>query len=230
MKLIVKISLIIFLVSIKSFGDDIKKPMEVYVIQDGKETKVSSSITIKKKEFSLKFVLYNKPYIKVNISDKDYIHNAALNKIDQAYLFPFFTGCSFAENNLNKDKNLILSNDSNHCWYYEKKTDNRFDSVKIEGNKFICLRTVKGIYNRAANESVNISKTKNNELYFTVIEYNNNNTVNKTINFNEILNDAGSEYYSFVKWGLDNELIDSSTYEDEFFEEIGRLFFIIKFR
>ena len=119
MKLIIRTVVIIFLAGIQSFSDDISKPMEVYIIQDGKEEKVSSSITIKKKEFSLKFVLYNNPYIKVNISDKNYIYNAALNNIDQAYLFPFFTGCSFAENNLNKDKDFILSNDANHYWYSE---------------------------------------------------------------------------------------------------------------
>ena len=229
MKLLINTIVIIFLVSIQSFSDDIRKPMEVYIIQDGKETKVSSSITIKKKEFSFKFVLYNKPYIKVNISDNDYIYNAALNKIDQAYLFPFFTGCSFAENNLNKDKYLILSNDANHYWYYEDKTDNRFDSVKVEGNKFICIRTVKSIYNKEADESVNISKIKNKELYFTILEYN-DKAVNKTINFSEILDDAGSKHYSFVKWSLDNNLIDSSIYEDEFSEETGRACFIIKFK
>ena len=229
MKLIVKISLIIFLISIQSFGDDIKKTMEVYVIQDGKEIKASSIITIKKKEFSLKFVLYNQPYLKANISDKDYIYNAALNNIDQSYLFPFFTGYSFAENNLNKDKDFILSNDGNHYWYYENKADSRFDSVKVEEDKIICIRTIKSIYDRETKKSVNISKIKNSELYFTILEYN-NNAVNKTINFNKILNDSESKYYGFVKWAFDNDLIDSSVYEEEFFEDVGRICFIIKFK
>ncbi|MCL2155947.1 MAG: hypothetical protein FWH53_09810 [Leptospirales bacterium] len=236
MKLIINTIIIISLVSVPGFSDNIKKPMEVYIIQDGKEMKVSSSrdkaslvSNISKKEFSLKFVLYNKPYIKVNVSDNSYIYNAALNNIDQVYLFPFFTGCSFAENNLNKDKDCILSNDANHFWYYENKTDSRFDSVKIEGDKYICIRTIKNIYNRETKEAVNISKIKNKELYFTILEYN-NREFNKTINWGDILNDPASKHYSFIKWGLDNDLIDSSTYEEDFFEELGRVCFIVKFK
>jgi len=202
--------MIVFLAGMPGFSNDIKKSIEVYIIQDGKETKASANTAIKKKEFSLKFVLYDKPTIKVNISDKDYIYKAALNKIDQFYLFPFFAGCSFAENNLNQDKDFILSNDANHYWYYEDKTDSRFDSVKIDGNKFTCIRTVKSIYNRETKESVDISKIKHSELYFTVLAYS-GQSFNRDINFNEILNDSGSKYYSFIKWGLDNEFIDSST-------------------
>jgi hypothetical protein len=203
--------------------------MEVYIIQDGKETKVSSSITIKKKEFSLKFVLYSKPSITVNISDNNYIYNAALNKIDQAFLFPFFPGCSAAEDVFNKDKDCMILNDANHYWYYEDKTDHRFDSVKIEGDKFICIRTVKNISNRDTQESVNISKIKNNELYFTILEYG-GKKISKSVDFNAILNDSKSKYYNFAKWGLDNDFIDSSSYEEEFFEELGRNCFIVKFK
>jgi len=227
-KLFIKAAIIICL-SISGFSETIKKPVEVYIIQDGKETKVSSSITIKKKKFSLKFIFYRKPCIAVNISEKDYIYNAALNKIDQAYLFPFFPGCSFAEGIFNKDKHCTLSNDANNYWYYENKTDHRFDSVKIEGDKFICVRTIQNIYNRDTNGSVDISKINNKELYFTILEYG-NKMVNKTINFNGILNDPGSKYYSLAKWALDNDFIDSSAYEEDFFEELGRVCFSIKFK
>ena len=113
--------------------------------------------------------------------------------------------------------------------HYENKTDSRFDSVKVEGDKIICIRTIKSIYDRETKKSVNISKIKNNELYFTILEYN-NKAVNKTINFNKILNDSESKYYGFVKWAFDNDLIDSSVYEEEFFEDVGRICFIIKFK
>ena len=70
-------------------------PSEIYIIQNNIENKLTTgSITIKKKEFILKFVLHKTPELRINFSGNPHVHNAASKNIDQIYLFPFFSGHS----------------------------------------------------------------------------------------------------------------------------------------
>ena len=230
MKFLKCIIIFLCLITIPIYGNKTDKPSEIYIIQDGKETKIkSNTVTIKKNEFSFKFILHNNPDMRILISDNDNIYKAALNNIDQIYLFPFFVGSSFAEDNLNKTKDIILSDTGNHYWYYTDKDDSRFDSVKVEDNKFTCIRIVKNIYDIESKKLINISKIKPKVLYVTILR-NTGDLTNKPINFNTILNDKKSKYYDFVKWAHNNNYIDTSFDEDEFLEEIERICFRIVFK
>jgi hypothetical protein len=206
------------------------KTLEVFIIQDGIETKVTSnSISIKKKEFSFKFIFHKDPNMRINISDNDNIYKAASGNIDQVYLFPFFMGQSFAEGLFNEDKDMIISENGNHYWYVEDKDDNRFDSVIVKDDKFTCIRTIKNIYDTPSKKLIGISKIKPPALYITIIR-NSGNLTDKIVNFNTILNDKKSRHYDFVKWAYDNEYIDTIIYENEFAEEIERICFKINFK
>lgn len=200
---------------------------EVYIIQDDTRQNVSSgTVAINKKEFTMVFVIHGTPEFKINFSGDSHIHDAALAKIDQSYLFPFFTGCSGAESDFNKNKDIFIHNDANQFWYYTDSTDHRFDSVLTENGTYTCTRTVKYYYDRDLKQDIDISRYAGNTLYVTMIRYT-NRTTKKMINFNTIL--VNSPFSEFARWALENRYVDRSIFSDTFDIELERICFKIIF-
>ncbi len=119
---------------------------QVSIEQDGEvRGSGNSEIVLKKKPFSINvsFVEAKRIFVNASFTDESYAPSKDGSPLSE---IPGFTGTGIAEELFNKNEVLFISRDSPNYWYYNSKSDHRFNSVKEESSVLICTRRISAVY------------------------------------------------------------------------------------
>lgn len=169
------------------FSSFSKKPKEnprfnIEFYQDGHKIDIiDNTLNLSKKEFDIQFELNQPMGILVATSyNKDAFDRAREGlSLDQ---IPIFESTGMAEEQNNKNKEILMSDESPSYWYYDNDEENRFNRInKIEG-KIIATRTITNI-NEVEKEITKKIEEINNPLYMIFTTYKYNKDFSKKIEF-----------------------------------------------
>ncbi|MCA9562024.1 MAG: hypothetical protein KC561_00980 [Myxococcales bacterium] len=93
--------------------------------------------------FVLQFRFNGASDLLVNASETSETFNAAREGLPFSAL-PGFLQTGMAEEWFNSTRELILSTDAPHAWFFENDSMHRFDSCVYEGSTLVCNRSVAG--------------------------------------------------------------------------------------
>ncbi len=169
------------------FSSFSKKPKEnprfnIEFYQDGHKIDIiDNTLNLSKKEFDIQFELNQPMGILVATSyNKDAFDRAREGlSLDQ---IPIFESTGMAEEQNNKNKEILMSDESPSYWYYDNDEENRFNRInKIEG-KIIATRTITNI-NEVEKEITKKIEEINTPLYMIFTTYKYNKDFSKKIEF-----------------------------------------------
>lgn len=154
----------------------------VTFFQNDEEVESSQGeVFLKKVPFTIRLELPENCGIFVNASKDSKTYFEALEGLNLDKLNGF-KGEGFSEEFFNSKELLFLSNNSPNYWYYNSDEDNRFNSVKKENEKFICIRKVSNLsYSDLEEKEVKIRNYTENKLFLVFIQFEWNSDYTKRI-------------------------------------------------
>ncbi|MCL2328220.1 MAG: hypothetical protein FWC39_06860 [Bacteroidetes bacterium] len=146
----------------------------VSISQNGEEKNiVNNTVTLQKKEFAI-VVHFSQPMtllVSAALNDKTYKPATKQKPLDE--LPAFINPGAMAETMFNKDKEILLSDDSPSNWYYDSIDDHRFNSIHIDENGITAEREIENLYDVIKKETIPISDVKKPlYLVFVSCKYN----------------------------------------------------------
>lgn len=124
-----------------------------------------SSLTLKKKSFKIQVMLERMDGVYCYASFKDSIYK--LSEKDTIPGFIDLPNMAMAEEEFNKEKELLVSNDGWSYWFYDPKLNwHRFNRkiVLLDGGRIVGSKSIKQIYNVSDTKTVKV-KDNNEPLY-----------------------------------------------------------------
>jgi hypothetical protein len=173
--------LLLFFIQGKSFSQ--KKNVSVRIVQeeslllDDYET----SVTLKKKSFKILVLLEKTDGVYCYASFKDSIYKFA--EIDTIPGFSDLPNLAMAEEEFNKEKELLVSNDGWSYWFYNPKLNwHRFNKklVLLDGGRVVGSKSIRQIYNVSDNTTVKV-KDNSKPLYLFFVAVSEVDTKGKPI-------------------------------------------------
>ena len=141
--------------------------------QDGHKVDIiDNTLNLSKKEFDIQFELNQPMGILVATS----YNNDAFERAKEGLSLdeiPILESTGMAEEENNKNKEILLSNESPSYWYYDNDKENRFNKINKNEGKIFATRTIKKI-NEIENEITRKIEEIDKPLYmvFTTYKYN----------------------------------------------------------
>jgi hypothetical protein len=148
------------------------KTFRVEILQNGQPVKISNNIAeLEKKEFQIRITLKKQDGVFMNASfQKDYFD---LKETEEIKDYKWLNQKTHSEENFNKDKTLIIDDETVSYLFYDKKENwHRFDKeVKVKRRKVIGTKTIKYIEIRDTEEVIDITNVdKDIYLFFVATE------------------------------------------------------------
>jgi hypothetical protein len=165
------ILLVLLFIPGKSFSQ--KKNVSVRIVQEESVLldDYETSVTLKKKSFKIQVLLERIAGVYCYASFTDSIYKLA--EKDSIPGFSNLPNLAMAEEEFNKEKELLVSNDGWSYWFYDPKLNwHRFNKklVLLDGGRVVGSKSIKQIYNVSDNTTVKVKdNSKPLYLFFVAI-------------------------------------------------------------
>ena len=169
MKILSWIRLVVIFILFTSFSGPESKKYQVEIVQDGQLIPIVDNIALlEKKEFQIKITLYNHEGVFMSSSfNRDYFD---LRDDQEIKDYRWLNLKSIAEEEYNKDKELVVDDELVSFLFYDKKMDwHRFDeNIVIDRNIVIATKTINKVLVHSSNQEITINQIDNNIYLFFV--------------------------------------------------------------
>lgn len=143
---------------------------DVTIVQDGKAlVAADGKVELKRRPFQVVIRMRAKGAVQLNASTDPKLYRAARSGGSVAAVIPL-AGTGMAENDFNPDRDLMLSNTGYHYLHNMGPDSHRFDSVRPDGDGFICTRSVDKFSGLEAGEGLAVSRFKGEVLYLVLVK------------------------------------------------------------
>jgi len=133
------------------------KIFRVYFQQDHKTIEATDEIFLKREPFDIVFEFPEPMGVLVHASLSPETYDLAVKSKPMKKL-PGFVGTGMAEENFNKDNDVMLSASAPSYWFYDSDTAHRFNEIAVEKNKtIVCKRHVEQLTDIDSNRVVKIA-------------------------------------------------------------------------
>ncbi len=147
-----------------------KRFFDVSIVQDGRALlAVDGQVKLKRRPFQVVIRMRNKGAVQLNASTDPRLYRTARAGGSVAAVIPL-AGTGMAEHDFNPDRELFLSNQGYHYLHHMGPDSHRFDSVRPDGQGFVCTRSVDKLSGLGAGEGVPISRFKGGVLYLVLVK------------------------------------------------------------
>lgn len=143
---------------------------DVTIVQDGRALMAAGGkVKLKKRPFQVVIRMRAKGAVQLNASTDPKLYQAARAGRSVAEVIPL-AGTGMAEHDFNPDRDLMLSNAGYHYLHNSGPDSHRFDSVRPDGQGFVCTRSVDKLSGLGAGEGLPVSRFKGEVLYLVLVK------------------------------------------------------------
>jgi hypothetical protein len=122
-----------------------KPQFAINFYQEGQKIDIlNNTVILKKKEFDIQFELNQPMGILVATS----YNNETFERAQRGFTLdqiPVFESTGMAEEENNKNKEVLMSNEGLSYWYYDNDKENRFNKIEKKEGKIIVTRSIRKI-------------------------------------------------------------------------------------
>jgi hypothetical protein len=150
--------------------------------QDGQKIElIDNTLILNKKEFDIRFELNQPMGIHVATS----YNNEAFERAQRGFTLdqiPVFESTGMAEEENNKDIEVLMSNESTSYWYYDNDKENRFNKIEKKEGKIIVTRSIRKIV-EVENDITRKIEEVEKPIYMVFTTYKHNKDFTKKIEY-----------------------------------------------
>ncbi|MBL4668178.1 MAG: hypothetical protein JKY30_02820 [Flavobacteriales bacterium] len=148
------------------------KKIGISIEQNGKLIRpLKGTVTLDKKEFNILVNFPSPMGLLVNASFNDKVLKLASEGRGLATLSQFKDFSVIAEEMLNPEKMIYVSNEGSNYWFYESGEENKFNRAEVKSGNYKCTRIIKNFYDLDAALNMEVINV-NTPIYLVFLEKN----------------------------------------------------------